>query len=218
MLERVHEYFRVLGQERLRLKYAINTHTHADHIAGTAYIGDRSDAIVIMHRNAPSKCVTQRVEDGSVIELGESPLSFLHTPGHTEDSITILLPDRILTGDTLFIGGAGRTDLPGSDPAQHYESLFGKLARLPDSLRVYPAHDYQGREPSILGVEKETNPWFRPRSKTEYVAWLQSQAAPPPQWMLEVIEANYACAQDPRAAWIPVDVPACQLPSVGAPG
>lgn len=218
VLEPVQSYLSLLAQEGLRLRYAINTHTHADHIAGTAYLADRVDATVIMHEASPSRCVSLPVRDGSVVELGDLTLSFLHTPGHTPDSVAIVLEDRVFTGDTLFIGGAGRTDLPGGDVDQHYDSLFGKLAHLPDRLLVYPAHDYQGRESSVLGTEKETNPWFKRRSKAEYIAWLTAQAQPVPEWMMEVVKANYACAQDPRAAWVPVDAPACQVPVTDAPG
>ncbi len=212
VLERAQDYLDALAREGLTIRYAINTHTHADHIAGTAFIGDRTDALVVMQRSAPSGCVSLRIDEARVLDLGDLQLELRHTPGHTPDSMCILLPDRVLTGDTLFIGGAGRTDLPGGDPGQHYDSLFNIIASLPETLLIFPAHDYNQKYSSDLGTELKTNPWLQPRSKADYIAWLAGQAQPTPEWMLGVLQANYACAQDPRQAWIPIDAPACQLP------
>ncbi len=216
VLELAQEYLVGLGKRGLHLRYAINTHTHADHISGTAFIGDRTDAQVIMHRAAPSRCVSMRVDDGFELELGEIKLRFLHTPGHTPDSLTLVLPDRIFTGDTLFIGGAGRTDLPGGDTAAHYDSLFGKLMPLAGKTLVFPAHDYRGKTHSVLAEERRSNPYLQKRTREEYVEWLRNRAQPTPDWMLEVLKANLACAQDPRVAWVPVDSPACDaIPGAG---
>ncbi len=211
VLERIDQYLEEITRDGLSLRYAINTHTHADHLSGVPAIADRTGAKAVMHEDSPSSCVNVRVNDGARIAVGELELEFLHTPGHTPDSVTIRLPDRILTGDTLFIGGAGRTDLPGGDPDDHYRSLFDKLAPLPEDLLVFPAHDYQGKTHSRLGDEKQRNPYFKPRSRDEYAAWLQGQAAETPEWMLEVVKANYACARDPRAVWIPADAPSCVM-------
>lgn len=215
VLERIDQYLDEIARDGLQLRYAINTHTHADHLSGVAAIADRTGANAVMHKNSPSACVEVRVDEGAAIAVGEVELQFIYTPGHTADSVTVRLADRILTGDVLFIGGAGRTDLPGGDAGQHYHSLFEKLALLPDDLLVFPAHDYQGKTQSRLGEEKQRNPYFRPRSPKEYVAWLESQASDTPDWMLDVLKANYACARDPRAVWIPVDAPACVMQEAG---
>ena len=137
------------------------------------------------------------------------------THPHTQaDSLALLLPDRILTGDTLFIGegGAGRTDLPGGDPGQHFDSLL-RLKALPDELLVFPAHDYKNQKQSTLCAERKMNPRLQLRTREEYVDWLSSLSLAPAHWMLKVLEVNYACSQDPGSAWIPVDVPACQVKS-----
>lgn len=218
VLDRIDHYLEGLGREGLHLRYAINTHTHADHLSGVAAIADRTGAEAVMHTSSPSACVEVRVDDGAHLAVGELELEFLATPGHTLDSVAIRMSDRILTGDTLFIGSAGRTDLPGGDPALHYRSLFEKLAPLPDDLLVFPAHDYQGKTHSRLGDEKEHNPYFKARSPLEYAEWLRSQAAETPDWMLDVLKANYACARDPRAVWIPVDAPACVMQAPGEGG
>jgi len=144
--------------------------------------------------------------------LNAIPVSVIHTPGHTKDSISLVFGDRVLTGDALFLdtGGAGRDDLPGGDAGEHWESLQ-KLAALPDDLVVYPAHEYRNREPSSIGRQKTSNPHLKPRSKEEFVRYLEDLRLGPADWMKDVLNANYACARDPKAAWIPVDAPACEV-------
>lgn len=212
VLEHVDDYLRLLDKERWKLSYIIDTHTHADHISGGPALCDHTRAPYVMHAVARPHCPTYRVKDGDAFQIGDVPIKVLHTPGHTADSVMLLLPDRVLTGDTLFIGvaGAGRTDLPGGDPASHYESL-GRLGVFPDEWLVFPAHDYRNQKSSTLGSERKHNPRLRPRTREEYVVWLKSLALSPADWMVKVLEANYACAQDPTAAWIPVDVPACEV-------
>jgi rhodanese-related sulfurtransferase len=126
--------------------------------------------------------------------------------------MSLISDDRIFTGDALFLdgGGAGRDDLPGGDPAAHWKSLQ-KLAALPDHLVVYPAHDYKNRPPSSLRRQKLTNPHLKERSQTEFVHYLEDLKLGPADWMVDVLKANYACATDPRAAWIPADSPACEV-------
>ncbi|MBI2876534.1 MAG: MBL fold metallo-hydrolase [Candidatus Tectomicrobia bacterium] len=212
VLERIEHYLRELERRRLSLQYILDTHAHADHISGASALADRTGASYVMHRNAPCRCVQVRVDEGDTLRLGALEIRLLHTPGHTQDSMTLLLPDRILTGDFLFLGqgGAGRTDLPGGDPGEHWDSLQ-KLQGLSDDLLVFPAHDYHGRSHSTLGEERRTNERLRPWSREAYVAWLNSLKLGPADWMKDVLQANYACAKDPRAAWIPVDAPTCEV-------
>lgn len=212
VLERVDHYLGELERQGLSLQYVLDTHAHADHISGGAALRDRTGVPYLMHRNAPCRCADVRVDEGDTLPLGELEIRFLHTPGHTQDSMTLLLPDRMLTGDFLFLGegGAGRTDLPGGDPGEHWDSLQ-KLKGLPDDLLVFPAHDYHGRSHSTLGEERRTNPRLRPWPREAYVAWLDSLKLGPADWMKDVLQANYACATDPRAVWIPVDAPTCEV-------
>lgn len=201
------------------LTHVIDTHTHADHISGAAALKDVTGCEYVMHAVAPAHCVTFRVTDGFACHLGAIPVRIMHTPGHTKDSICLVLPDRILTGDTLFLdaGGAGRDDLPGGDAAAHWESLR-RIRALPDALIVYPAHEYRNREPSSLGEQKQRNPHFHPATKEAFVRYLEDLKLGPAEWMQDVVKANYACAQDPQAAWIPVDVPACEVKGTLAAG
>ena len=212
VLEQVPEYLRSLDQQKLTLTHVIDTHTHADHLSGGAAMKDQTECEYAMHANAPARCVTFRLTDGFECHLGNIPVKVMFTPGHTQDSVTLVLPDRILTGDVLFLddAGAGRTDLPGGDPGEHWDSMQ-RILGLPDHLIVYPAHEYRHRQPSSLKDQKARNPNLQPRSKQAYVDYLEGLKLGPSDWMKEVLKANYACARDPKAAWIPVDVPACEV-------
>ncbi len=219
LLEHVGEYLDLLDGERLRLTYAIDTHTHADHISGAAALKDQTGCEYVMHATAPPRCVTYRVLDGFIYHLGAIPLEVMHTPGHTKDSISLVFPDRILTGDTLFLddGGAGRDDLPGGNPKEHWESLQ-QILKLPDHLIVYPAHEYHDRQPSSLGEQKMRNPVLKLRTKEDYVKHLEGLKLGPADWMKEILKVNYVCARDPKSAWVPVDTPACEVQNTQAYG
>jgi glyoxylase-like metal-dependent hydrolase (beta-lactamase superfamily II)/rhodanese-related sulfurtransferase len=212
VLEHVDEYMELLDKKKLNLTHVIDTHTHADHISAGAVLKDLTGCGYVMHTKAPAHCVTFRLIDGFECHFGEIPVKVMHTPGHTKDSVSLIFPDRILTGDVLFLddGGAGRDDLPGGDPGEHWESLQ-RILELPDHLVVYPAHEYRNRQPSSLGEQKQRNPHLKPRTKEEYIDYLDGLKLGPAEWMKDVLKANYACARDPKAAWIPVDVPACEV-------
>ena len=218
-IDHVADYLRLLDREGLRLTHVVDTHTHADHISGAAALADRTGCAYVMHADAPARCVTSRVSDGDALDLAGVRVKAIHTPGHTKDGLCLLLDGRVLTGDTLFLddGGAGRDDLPGGDPGEHYDSLQ-RILTLPDSVTVHPAHDYRNRPPSELGRQKRTNPHFRPRSKDEFVAYLRGLCLGPAEWMKDVLRANYACSRDPRAVAIPTDVNACEVMGTPAPG
>ncbi len=219
VLEHVKDYLELLDKEKLKMTHVIDTHTHADHISGSAALKDQTDCEYVMHAKAPSQCVTSHVTDDTEYRLGEIPVRVLHTPGHTKDSVSLILPNRIMTGDVLFLdeGGAGRDDLPGGDPAEHWESLR-QILTLPEDLIVFPAHEYRGRQPSSLADQKKRNPFLKPRTKEEYVRFLEDLKLGPAEWMKDVLKANYACARDPKAAWIPVDAPACEVKGTLAHG
>ena len=212
VLDRVPDYLALLERESWRLAQIIDTHTHADHISGGPALCDHTRAPYAMHHLGRPHCPTQRLRDGDEIKMGDVTLRCLHTPGHTNDSLTLVVGDRLLTGDFLFIGeaGAGRTDLPTGDPGEHFDSLQ-KLRALPDTMETFPAHDYQGKVSSTLEQQRQENPRLRFTSKDEYTRWLETLATPAPDWMLKVVEANYACTQTPGSVWIPVDLPACQV-------
>jgi glyoxylase-like metal-dependent hydrolase (beta-lactamase superfamily II) len=171
-----------------KLLYAIDTHTHADHNSACKVMRERYGIKVIMHRATDAPYVDIRVEDGAKIIFGQQSLEIFHTPGHTLDSICLLFDDRIFTGDTLLIGGCGRTDLPGGSAEQQWDSLR-RLERLGNEIRVYPGHDYR-EAVSTLGEEKEKNPRMTIESKDQFIQFMTSRHPPLPRKIQEALEWN----------------------------
>lgn len=213
VIEHVDAYRELLRLKQYTLTHVIDTHTHADHISGSAAMKDMTECEYVMFEHAPARCPTIRVGHGDILELSDGiTLTAYHTPGHTDDSLCLACGDFLFTGDTLFLddGGAGRDDLPGGDPGAHWESLRFILT-LPGHLMVYPAHEYRGRKPSTLDEQKQSNPHLKPQTKEAYIAYLEDLRLGSAEWMADVLQANYACAKDPTAAWIPIDAPACEV-------
>jgi glyoxylase-like metal-dependent hydrolase (beta-lactamase superfamily II) len=189
-LDLIDRYVVMASEKGLRLRYVLDTHTHADHFTGTHELGRQMGVPVVMHRRSAAPFVDLRVEDGETIIVGKLRLRILETPGHTDDSMSLLLDDRVLTGDTLLIGGTGRTDLPTGDPEALYESLFGKLLRLDDRLLVYPAHDYKQRSHSTLGAERTGNPRLQTADRAAFVRLMRGLDLEMPQHLTEALRTN----------------------------
>lgn len=187
-VNKLEEYLEMARFFSSKLLYAIDTHTHADHSSACKVLRERFGIRVVMHRASEAPYVDVRVDEGSIIQCGEIPIQVFHTPGHTEDSTCLLAGDRIFTGDTLLIGGCGRTDLPGGNAEKQYESLK-RLAALGDGIRVYPAHDYRPAV-STLGDEKKNNPRIRIQSKDEFVQFMTSRKPPLPRKFHSALEWN----------------------------
>lgn len=156
----------------VKVRFVLNTHSHQDHVVGNADVRARTGAKVVAHRSAP---LGQDVDviDGSRVESGRLAFEVVHTPGHTPDSVCYLFEGHVATGDTLFVGECGRTDLPGGDPAALYDSLFGRVVTLDDAFVVLPGHDYGATPTSTIGREKTENYVLRPRTKDAFVRFLQ---------------------------------------------
>jgi glyoxylase-like metal-dependent hydrolase (beta-lactamase superfamily II) len=166
--------FAILDKNGWKVKYIINTHTHFDHILGNEQVAAVTGAKIIQHKESTEK-YDLPVEDGQIIEVGKIVIQVVHTPGHSKDSISLVVDNElVLTGDTLFVGNCGRVDLPGSDASELYHSLFEKIATLQESLTVYPGHDYGWKKTSTVGEEKRTNYVLKPRSKEEFVRFMAS--------------------------------------------
>lgn len=189
-LGQIDHYVALAAREGVRLRYLIDTHTHADHFSATHELARQLQLPVVMHRASPAPFVDMRVADGEMIVLGQLRLQVLHTPGHTTDSMCLRLDDRVFTGDTLLIGGTGRTDLPSGDPEALYDSLFGKLLCLPPALEVYPAHDYKGRSHSTLGDEIASNPRLQQRERAGFVEMMRSLDLTMPTHITEALRTN----------------------------
>jgi glyoxylase-like metal-dependent hydrolase (beta-lactamase superfamily II) len=158
VLEKVDRYLQLVRELDLRLVKAVDTHIHADHITGLGALRDRTHCITVMGENAKVDVVSMRVTEGDTLTIEGLSMDVLYTPGHTDDSYSFLMKDRVFTGDTLLIRGTGRTDFQNGSARLQYESLFGKLLKLPDETMVYPAHDYKGDTVSTIGEEKRYNP------------------------------------------------------------
>jgi hydroxyacylglutathione hydrolase len=166
--------FQALKRNGWRAKYVINTHTHFDHVLGNEQMAEVTGAKIVQHKNSQLK-KDIAVSDGDTIEIGGGSirLQVLHTPGHSKDSICLLLDDQfIFTGDTLFVGNCGRVDLPGGDAKEMYYSLFDRLAKLDEKLILYPGHNYGPTSTSTIGHEKKTNYVLKPRSKQEFLEFI----------------------------------------------
>lgn len=186
----IDRYLGLAAQEGVRIHYVLDTHTHADHFSGTIEMARALGVPVIMHRNSPAPYVDLRVDDGEKIVLGKLSLNILHTPGHTADSMCVQLQDRVFTGDTLLIGGCGRSDLPSGDPDQLYDSLFNKLLLLNPATKVYPGHIYNSRKSSTLAEEIADNPRLQLTAREDFVAQMRRLTLREPDHLSEALRTN----------------------------
>jgi glyoxylase-like metal-dependent hydrolase (beta-lactamase superfamily II)/rhodanese-related sulfurtransferase len=189
-VSQVDRYLALASREGLRVRFVIDTHTHADHFSATRQLARRFEAPTVMHRATAAPGVDMKVDDGEMLVIGKLRLRVLHTPGHTTDSMCLVAEDRVFTGDTLLIGGTGRTDLPSGDAEALYDSLFGKLLALDPALKVYPAHDYKGRSHSTIGAEIASNPRLQQRDRAAFVAMMKSLDLQMPTHVTEALRTN----------------------------
>ena len=190
VLEKVDSYIKLLEQLDVKLVKVIDTHIHADHISGIAELRDRTNCITIMGDATKADVVSMRVADNEVIKLEKLELKSLYTPGHTDDSFSFMMNDRIFSGDTLLIRGTGRTDFQNGDPYDSYNSIFERLLKLPENTLLYPAHDYNGNTVSTIGEEKKFNPRLQVNSAEEYVKIMNNLNLSNPKMMDIAVPAN----------------------------
>jgi sulfur dioxygenase len=190
VLERVDRYLQLVRELDLSLVKAVDTHLHADHVTGLGALRDRTHCITVMGEQTHADVVSMRVGEGDRIEIEGLRLDVLYTPGHTDDSYSFVLGDRVFTGDTLLIRGTGRTDFQNGDPRAQYDSIFNKLLKLPDETLIYPAHDYKGDTVSTIGEEKLFNPRLKVKSADEYADLMNNLKLPNPKMMDVAVPAN----------------------------
>ena len=190
VLEKVDRYLQLVRELDLKLVKAVDTHMHADHITGLGALRDKTRCTTVMGEQTKADVVSIRLTDGDKLTIEGLSLDVIYTPGHTDDSYSFVMPDRVFTGDTLLIRGTGRTDFQNGDPRQQYESIFGRLLKLPESMLVYPAHDYKGDTVSTIGEEKAYNPRLQVKSVDEYVALMNNLKLANPKMMDVAVPAN----------------------------
>ena len=190
VLEKVDRYLQLIQELDLKLVKAIDTHLHADHITGLGALRDRTRCITVMGEQSSVDVVSMRIADGDRLGIEGISLDVAYTPGHTDDSYSFIMPDRVFTGDTLLIRGTGRTDFQNGDPHAQYESIFHRLLRLPDETMVFPAHDYKGDTVSTIGEEKRYNPRLQVKSIDEYAALMNNLNLSNPKMMDVAVPAN----------------------------
>src|SRR5271166_6112715 len=190
VLEKVDRYLKLMEELDLRLVKAVDTHLHADHITGLGALRDRTRCITVMGEQSSVDVVSMRIADGDRLGIEGISLDVAYTPGHTDDSYSFVMPDRVFTGDTLLIRGTGRTDFQNGDPRAQYDSIFNRLLRLPDETMVFPAHDYKGDTVSTIAEEKRYNPRLRVKSVDEYVDLMNNLKLPNPKMMDVAVPAN----------------------------
>src|ERR1700730_10920318 len=190
VLEKVDRYCQLLRELDLRLVKAVDTHLHADHITGLGELRDRTHCVTIMGEQSKADVVAMRVAEGDKVTIEGITLDVMYAPGHTDDSYSYLMGDRVFTGDTLLIRGTGRTDFQNGSARAQYDSIFGRLLRLPDETMVFPAHDYKGDTVSTIGEEKRFNPRLQVRSAEEYIELMNGLNLSNPKMMDVAVPAN----------------------------
>src|SRR5271167_4545461 len=189
-LSQIDRYIALAARDGLRIRYIVDTHTHADHFSAAQQLKRQLGVPVVMHRASPAPFVDLRLQSGEMLIVGNLRLQALHTPGHTRDSMCLQVEDRVFTGDTLLIGATGRTDLPSGDAAALYESLFQTLLRLDPALKVFPAHEYKGRTHSTIGQELAENPRLQKTERGAFIEMMQALNLTMPTHVTEALRTN----------------------------
>lgn len=189
----------LVGELGLKLVIAIDTHTHADHVTALGSLRDATGCMTMMGEYTKAECVSARFRDGEIIDVDGLRLRALYTPGHTNESFSLVTESApqamVFTGDVLLIRGTGRTDFQGGDARQSYDSIFNRLLRLPDETLLYPAHDYKGCTASTIGEERAHNPRLQVRDADEYVRMMNGLNLPSPRLMDVAVPANLRCGR-----------------------
>ncbi len=150
---------RAVESEGLKIIYIISTHSHFDHVWGNESLASRTGGKIVAHSNFPHRKDIS-VDEDDIVEVGSVKIKILYAPGHTEDSICLLVDGKLTTGDVLFVGNCGRIDLPGGD-GDKMKVTLKRLMGLDDDIEVWPGHDYADRKYSTIGDEKRSNVCFR---------------------------------------------------------
>jgi glyoxylase-like metal-dependent hydrolase (beta-lactamase superfamily II) len=210
-IEHIDDYLAVAQRAKSPIVAIFETHVQADHLSGAVRLAALTNAPIYLHDSAKVKFQFTPVRDGDVIELGNDYVRVLHTPGHSPDSISLMVGDRtrtetpwlVFTGDTLFVGDVGRPDLHGDAntaifAGELYDSLFNKLLKLDDTIEVYPSHfagsacgrAMSGKPSSTIGFERRFNPALQHTDRAAFIAFVQRDQTPAPPEFAMIRQAN----------------------------
>jgi len=189
-LSQIDRYLALAARDGLRIKYLVDTHTHADHFSATQQLAKQLDVPVVMHGSSPAPFVDLRLQSGELLVVGKLRLQAMHTPGHTRDSMCLMVEDRVFTGDTLLIGATGRTDLPSGDAGALYDSLFNAVLKLDATTKVFPAHEYKGRTHTTIGQELAENPRLQQRDRGAFIEMMHNLNLTMPTHITEALRTN----------------------------
>lgn len=179
----------LISQLGFKLAYALDTHVHADHVTGAGLLREKTGCKVVCGERGPESA-DLRLSDGARIPLGDLQLEVLATPGHTDDSVSVLAGSHIFTGDALFVRGNGRTDFQNGSSDQLYDAITQRIFSLPDETQVWPGHDYKGHTMTTVGEEKRFNPRLAGKSKAEFAKIMAALGLPAPKYLHEAVPAN----------------------------
>jgi len=189
-------YLKELEAQGLKLVYTLETHVHADHVTGADSLRQKLGSKSVVHRDAGAMCGDLLVTDGVHIIVGTIDLEVRYTPGHTNGCISFFAGDRIFTGDSLLIGGCGRTDFQQGDSGQLFDSIHNQIFSLPDEVIVYPGHDYNGNTQSTVGEERKNNKRLGGgKSREDFIQIMSELKLAYPKYIDVALPANQACGR-----------------------
>lgn len=190
--EQVERDLALIADLNLQLTYVLDTHVHADHITGAGALRRATGAKTIGSPNG-AQCADLHLRGGDTLQVGELVVRVLSTPGHTDDSLSYVIGDRVFTGDALLIRGCGRTDFQNGDAGTLYDSITGALFSLPDNTQVFPGHDYKGHGMSTIGEERRLNPRVADKTREQFIDLMNGLNLPHPKRLNEAVPANRGC-------------------------
>jgi sulfur dioxygenase len=192
----VNDYIDLINSLGIQLKYALETHVHADHITASGELRRRVAVQTGVSALCGASSADLQLNDGDVIQFGQETIKVIATPGHTAGSLSYLWQDRLFTGDALLINGCGRTDFQGGDAGVLFDSITQKIFSLADETLIYPGHDYQGRRVSNVAQERSINPRLANKSRVQFIEIMSGLNLPKPTLIDIAVPANRKCGVD----------------------
>lgn len=196
----INDYVSVIQQHGLKLKYALETHVHADHITAGGELRNQLGAQVGVGEQCGAACADVQLNDGDVLYFGQEKVTVIATPGHTAGSLSFRWQDKLFTGDALLINGCGRTDFQNGNASTLFDSIVNQLFTFADETLVYPGHDYQGHRVSNIGQEKLINPRLANKSRSEFIEIMANLNLAKPQLIDVAVPANRFCGMPESCA------------------